>query len=110
YQLSIHYRWRIGGIGTGFSRFLFFIFVVTAAYALKFLVLKICGWLFDQEREMGTYIFNIFLINNILGMALLPFICIIAYNERLAVSWMLAVPLALATVAFGWRLIRGIQI
>ena len=110
YLVSVHFNWSLGGIGIGFSRFLFFVVVVSGAYAIKFLTLKICGWLFEQEREMATYIFNIFLINNILGMALLPFICIFAYNKTLAASWLLIMPLVLIGIAFCWRIFRGIQI
>jgi len=110
YLVSVHFNWSLGGIGTGFSRFVFFVIVVSAAYALKFLVLKICGWLFEQEREMATYIFNIFLVNNILGMALLPFICLFAYNENLAFPWLLTIPLILAILAYCWRIFRGLQI
>ena len=110
YLISIHFKWTLVGIGSGFGRFVFFLVIVSVAYAVKFLILKICGWLFEQEREMATYIFNIFLINNILGMALLPFICIFAYNETLAVSGLLIIPLVLIVIAFGWRIFRGIQI
>ncbi len=110
YLISIHFNWTLGGIGVGFSRFLFFLIIITVTYAIKFLVLKICGWLFEQEREMATYMFNIFLINNILGMALLPFICVFAYNENLSVSGLLIIPFVLIVISFGWRIFRGIQL
>ncbi len=110
YLVSVHFNWSLGAIGLGFSRYLFFVILVSATYAIKFLALKICGWLFEHEREMATYIFNIFLINNLLGMALLPFICIYAYNENLSFSWLLTIPLILAIAAYCWRIFRGIQI
>ena len=110
YLVSVHFEWEMGGIGMGFSRYVFFVILVSAAYALKFLTLKICGWLFEQEREMATYVFYIFLINNILGMALLPFICIFAYNENLSFSWLLSIPLIFTVLAYCWRIFRGIQI
>ena len=110
YRISVHYNWRLGDIGMGFGRFVFFLILVSATYAIKFLVLKICGWLFEQEREMATYMFNIFLINNILGMALLPFICVFAYNQKLAVSGLLIIPFAFIAISFGWRIFRGIQL
>jgi hypothetical protein len=110
YLLSVHYGWHLGGIGNGFNRFLFFLIVVTSAYAMKFLILKTCGWLFEQEREMATYIFHIFLINNLLGIILLPFICLLAYNESISGSWLIIPPLIFASIAFIWRLFRGIQI
>ena len=110
YLISVHFNWTLGGLGTGFSRFVFFLIIVSVTYAVKFLLLKICGWLFEQEREMATYMFNIFLINNILGMALLPFICVFAYNENLAVSGLLIIPFTLLIISFGWRIFRGIQL
>jgi hypothetical protein len=109
YLISVHYNWYLGGVG-GFGRFVLFFILVSSAYAIKFLTLKICGWLFEQEREMATYVFNIFLINNILGIALLPFICIYAYNESLAFPWLLTIPLILAVVSYCWRIFRGLQI
>lgn len=110
YLVSIYYRWELGGIGNGFSRFLFFAVIVSAAYTLKFLILKICGWLFDLNREMATYIFNTFLINNILGMALMPFICLIAYNQLLSASWLILISIILAGLAFAYRIFRGILV
>lgn len=110
YLLSVQFDWRLAGIGFGFSRFLFFMILVSSAYAIKFLSLKICGWLFEQEKEIATYIFNIFLINNILGITLLPFIFLFAYNKTLAVDWILIIPLFLIGIAFCWRIFRGIQI
>ena len=110
YLVSVHFNWSLGGIGIGFSRFIFFVILVSSTYAIKFLILKICGWLFEQEREMATYVFNIFLINNILGMALLPFICIFAYNESMAFSWMLMIPFIFIITAYCWRIFRGVQI
>jgi hypothetical protein len=110
YFISIHYNWHVGGVGPGFMRYLFFVVVITAAYALKYLVLKITGWLFEQEREIATYIFNIFLINNILGMALLPFVCLLAYNQSISGPWLIYVPLILIGVGFAWRYYRGFRI
>ena len=110
YQVSIHYRWPVAGMSWGFDRFIFFFVLVSAGYAIKFLVLKICGWLFEQEREMATYIFNVFLVNNVLGMALLPFICIITYNELINFSLFVTITLILVITGFAWRIFRGIQI
>lgn len=66
YEFSLHRNWPLAGIGSGFPRFLFFAILVSAVYALKFLILKIAGWLFDVEKETALYIFNVFLLNNLL--------------------------------------------
>ncbi len=110
YLISIYYNWELGGIGIGFSRFIFFAVIVSAAYTLKFLILKICGWLFNLDREMATYIFNTFLINNILGIALLPFVCLIAYNQVLSASSLILISIILAGLAFSYRMFRGVLV
>lgn len=110
YLISIYYGWELAGIGFGFSRFLFFALVVSAAYTVKFLILKICGWLFNLNREMATYIFNTFLINNILGIAILPFVCLIAYNQLLPTSLLILISVILAGIAFAYRMFRGVLV
>lgn len=67
FLLSIHYDWCLDGMDTGFIRFVFFALIVSAVFTLKFLVLRFCGYLFNLGREMSTYIFNVFIINNLLG-------------------------------------------
>lgn len=110
YLVSIFYGWEIGDIGIGFSRFLFFAVVVSAIYSLKFLILKICGWLFQLDREMASYIFNTFLINNVLGIAILPFICLIAYNQVLSAGTSIIICSILAILAFSYRVFRGVLV
>jgi hypothetical protein len=110
YLTSVYFNWNMAGIGIGFSRFAFFLLLVSVAYALKFLILKICGWLFEQEREMATYVFNIFLINNILGMIFFPIILLLAYNESISFSALSGFAFILLLAGFSWRIFRGIQI
>lgn len=110
YLVSLNYGWRLGGIGSGFNRFLLFAVLISLVYALKFLILKIAGRLFNLEREMATYIFNTFLINNILGIVLLPFIFLMAYNQVVSTQWFIVLGLSIVGLAFGYRIFRGILI
>jgi len=110
YLVSIHLGWEIGGIGTGFSRFLFFAILVTAVYSFKFLFLKICGWLFDLDREMATYTFNVFLINNAVGIVLVPIIALLAYNQWLSTSSLIYTGAILVSLGLLYRAVRGVLI
>jgi len=109
YLLSLHYEWKLGGIDNGFMRFFFLFVLITIVYALKFIVLKVAGWLFEQEREMTAYMFHIFLTNNLLGIALLPIIGLLAYSA-FPYLWLAITVLSLVIMSFGWRIFRGIQI
>lgn len=110
YLVSIYLGWGVGGLGTGFSRFLFFTVLVSLVYTLKFLILKISGWLFNLEREMSTYIFNIFLINNCVGIALVPVIALLAYNQWLPASTLILTGAILIGMGYVYRSVRGILI
>lgn len=109
YLLSLEIGWNLGGIGNGFNRFAFFITIVSAIYTFKFLILKIIGWLFDLDREMATYIFNIFLINNVLGLILIPIVALMAYNPLIEAHFLANLSLWLIVVAFGYRIFRGLR-
>jgi hypothetical protein len=63
----------------------FCIATIFIVYAVKFLIIKFMGWISGQQNSAGQYIFIIFLINKIIGIALLPFIVLIAFGP---VQWL----------------------
>jgi hypothetical protein len=110
YLISIRYNWHLAGIPAGFIRFILLAIVVSAVYTMKFLILKICGWLFSLDREMATYIFNTFLINNVLGIILVPFILLIAYNQNIPANAMIMTAIGISLLAWLYRISRGVLI
>lgn len=56
--------------------------ILALVYLVKFLVLSFAGWITGYEEEAGIYIFNIFLINKIWGISLLPFVVIMTFAEK----------------------------
>lgn len=110
YFLSIHYSWPLDGMGTGLNRYIIFTLIVSATYAVKFLILKICGSLFHIGREMATYLFNIFLINNVLGMLLIPLVALLAFSNVINTSWIVGLSLFFVSGAFCYRIVRGLAI
>ena len=110
YLISVHYDWYLAGIGTGFLRFIFLALIVSAAFTVKFLVLRFCGYLFNLEREMATYIFNIFILNNLLAIALLPFIALILFSNVLSAGLLFAMAISLAGLVYIYRIGRGVLI
>ncbi|MEJ7627347.1 MAG: DUF4271 domain-containing protein [Ferruginibacter sp.] len=55
---------------------------VSVVYSIKFIVLKFTGWISGFKSAADTYIFLVFLINKIIGIALLPVILIMAFSEN----------------------------
>ena len=79
YFLLVHYQWI-----TGQNRWLLIassIGVLGLIYFLKYCLLRFTGWITGYEEEVRTYIFIFFLINKIIGIALVPFIILMAFAE-----------------------------
>lgn len=50
-------------------------------YMVRFLFLKFTGWVFKIPEITDNYTFNVFLINKILGIAIIPFTIILAFGQ-----------------------------
>ncbi len=86
---------------------------LSAAYFVKFVFLKIAGWLFNVEEAANAYIFIVFIINKMIGIMLLPFIAILAfsvgnvYTAGLVISWCLVAGLILYRFILTYASVRN---
>jgi hypothetical protein len=53
--------------------------LLAALYLLKFLVLRLVGWIFNINRAAETYLFVVFMTNKIIGVFLLPFLVLVSF-------------------------------
>jgi len=66
---------------------------LAAIYLVKYIGLKITGWLFNVSNVTDSYIFIVFIINKMLGIFLLPFLLLLAfsndplYSSAMILSW-----------------------
>jgi len=51
-------------------------------YIIKFLSLKLSGWLFNISATTDAYTFIVFMINKIMGVFLLPFLVLLAFTDE----------------------------
>lgn len=56
-------------------------------YFIKFITLRLIGWVTNFMSEAGMYIFIVFLHNKIAGILLLPFIIILAFSSKTAAAY-----------------------
>ena len=71
------------GLGTSYGFWLLLLYsalALTLIYAVKFITLKICGWLFRLSEATDAYIFIVFTTNKIIGIVLLPLIVLLAFT------------------------------
>lgn len=81
-NLLLHYF----HLKTGLSFWLLLLYGIVALaviYAVKFVSLKIFGWLLNIKPATDTYIFIVFSANKVLGVLLLPFIVFLAFTGGL---------------------------
>ena len=109
YQASVYFNWEYKIIGKGFIRFIIFVLFLTTAYSFKIVFLKILSTIFHMDRVISTYIFNIFLINNINGILLIPLVMLIAFFP-VATNYFIWAGIGILAITFLYRLFRGLSI
>jgi len=74
-------------------QYVYCIGALAAIYLVKFIGLKITGWLFNVSNTTDSYIFIVFIINKMLGIFLLPFLLLLAFandplfSYAMFISW-----------------------
>mgnify|MGYP001611693863 CR=1 FL=1 len=110
YQLSVIVGWSSDFTGSGFSRFLIFTLAISAGYTFKYIILKFVGFVFQIDKAITVYIFNIFLINNVLGLGLLPVLISLAFLPFINALLVVKIAGIIALSAFIYSIIRGLTI
>lgn len=110
YQISMAFEWKAPWLTNGFSRLIIFALFIALAYSVKLILLKLMGYLFHLDKQVATYIFNIFLMNNILGIVLLPAVILQAYVDTPFTNSIYIGIVILIAAVFLYRLIRGVFI
>ncbi|HKR05373.1 MAG TPA: DUF4271 domain-containing protein [Bacteroidia bacterium] len=109
YQVSVYFNWEYKIIGRGPVRFIIFVLFIASAYSFKMVFLKLISTIFRMDRPVSTYIFNIFLINNIIGILLIPLVLLIAFFP-MGVDFFIWTGIVILVASFLYRLFRGIII
>lgn len=86
---------------------------LSVIYLVKFLGLKVCGWLFNMQQAADAYIFIVFIINKVIGISLLPFLILLAFTDEtihtvsLILSWCCIAGLFLYRFILGYAAIHN---
>lgn len=110
YQSGTALSWKLPFAVKGFNAYIFFALIISAIYALKFMALKMAGFIFDIAPEMETYVFSVYLINNIFGLLLLPVVLINFLYPAFITQFTGIAVLLIAGIFLLYRFIRGILI
>ena len=84
--------------------------VVALIYLVRFLLLKMAGWVFQIPEIISAYIFNIALFNRVLGILFIPFSIIITFGRGFWVQMAFVLILLIAILFYVFRFIRSRQV
>ncbi len=110
YQISIFLDWDMGVLQGGLMRFVFLSLSVAIAYSVKMILLRFLSTVFDLEKPVAFYIFNVFLMIMMIGLLLLPINILLAYGPLQYRYWILLIAVGIIALLFLYRLIRAIGI
>lgn len=54
--------------------------ILALVYMFKYLVIQFTGWAFQVKEQASTYGFIVFLVNKVIGLALLPLLLLLAFS------------------------------
>lgn|GEM_PF-209172 len=55
--------------------------LLALVYIFKYLVIQFMGWVFNAREQASTYGFIVFLVNKVIGLALLPLLLLLAFSN-----------------------------
>lgn len=95
YACFVLEHFHLNPTGSFWLLYLYCIAALSAIYFVKFIGLKITGWLTNMQEAADAYIFIVFIVNKMIGVLLLPFLVLIAftvgdiYSASMTLSWCL---------------------
>ena len=110
YQISIFLDWDMGVLQGGLIRFVFLSLSVAIAYSIKMILLRFLSTVFDLEKPVALYIFNVFLMIMMIGLLLLPINILLAYGPLHYRHWILLIAVGIIALLFVYRIVRVIGI
>lgn len=110
YQLSEILRWNIPYLQGGLLRFIFFSVAIAASYSVKMIILRFFSNVFDLDKPVALYIFNVFLMVMMIGLLLLPVNILLAYASSQIREWVMWISVGIISLLFLYRLVRAVGI
>lgn len=79
--------------------------ILTVIYLVKFISLRITGWIFNVSHATDTYIFIVFMVNKVIGIFLLPMLVLLAFTGPPLYTIAMNLSFAMLIVFLGYRFI-----
>lgn len=84
--------------------------VIMIIYVVKYFVLKFSGWAFNVQTIMDSYLFNVYLVNKVMAVVLLPFLVLIAFADPVVISPVTVMSFIVLGALLIYRYVRSWQV
>jgi Domain of unknown function (DUF4271) len=74
-------------------------------YLLKYLILKVVGWIFNLNRAVDIYLFVVFMTNKIIGIFLLPFLILITFSGQVLTEIGITLSIIMVSLFYIYRFV-----
>ena len=81
--------------------------LLAVLYLLKFVILKIVGWVFNINRAVETYLFVVFMTNKVIGIFLLPLLVLISFSGQLMTEITITISIIMICLFYIYRFIAS---
>ena len=92
----------------GWGLFLFNLALLSGVFLGRLLMLNVAGILFNRIKILREYLYNIFIFNKLMGMAVLPLIFLLVYTRGVLQEVVFWLTIIVVSGIFLMRLIRGV--
>lgn len=89
---------------------LIFIAAVLVVYMVKYAIIRFSGWIFNFKMVADNYLFNVFLVNKVIAILLLPIIVLLAFADSVAYTPVVIVSFVLVGLLLVNRYLRSWQV
>lgn len=92
------------------NRIFYFIMGIALMYLVKYVVLVFSGWVFKIKHISEQYTFNVFFINKLIGIFLLPIVIMLAFSDAVFFRPLIIISCSLIAILFFYRYILSYRI
>lgn len=107
YQTCVSYGWTIFN-AKGFVLFMLCALTISIVYFIKLTVVSFVGYVLQAEELVKEYFYNIFLINILLGLLLLPIVVLNAYTPFIPDTILIRTGVGVLLITMIYRSLRGV--
>jgi hypothetical protein len=88
----------------------YFVAGIALMYLIKYIVLVFSGWVFRIKHISEQYTFNVFFINKLIGVLLLPIVIMLAFSDAMFFKPLIIISCCLIAILFFYRYILSYRI